>query len=175
MEDRKDDEGTVGWEGGLGWSRRVNLSRPLATLSRRAILRITSAASGQEMKIAPTLFNLDKSICYTTNGVAGWYILEEATLRLSSEGIFSRTHIGHGNILFSRTFVPSEYILLIGDPLMLASFSCCAFSAFTRAIFQQIFSLRNRILPTIYYWIKSNSKDFAKFRWKQTDSKTAFV
>lgn len=57
-------------EGRIGWSRRVNLSRPLATLSRRAILRITSAASGQEMKIAPTLFNLDKSICYTTNGVA---------------------------------------------------------------------------------------------------------
>lgn len=102
MEDRKDDEGTVGWEERFGWSRRVNLSRPLATLSRRAILRITSAASGQEMKIAPTLFNLDKSICYTTNGVAGWYILEEATLCLSSEGICAGMHIGHENILFSR-------------------------------------------------------------------------
>jgi len=84
-------------EGRIGWSRRVNLSRPLATLSRRAILRITSAASGQEMKIAPTLFNLDKSICYTTNGVAlplslssfraRWYILKEATLCLFSQGI----------------------------------------------------------------------------------------
>lgn len=111
MEDRKDDEGTVGWEGEIGWSRRVNLSRPLATLSRRAILRITSAASGQEMKIAPTLFNLDKSICYTTNGVAGWYILEEATLCLSSKGIYAGTHVGHGNILFSCICVPFECVL----------------------------------------------------------------
>lgn len=84
--------GQWGEKGGIGWSRRVNLSRPLATLSRRAILRITSAASGQEMKIAPTLFNLDKSICYTTNGVAGWYSLEEATLCLSLEGIYAGTH-----------------------------------------------------------------------------------
>lgn len=59
-EERK-RETRVGRLGGL------QLSRPLATLSRRAILRITSAASGQEMKIAPTLFNLDKSICYTTS------------------------------------------------------------------------------------------------------------
>lgn len=111
MEDRKDDEGAVGWEGRFGWSRRVNLSRPLATLSRRAILRITSAASGQEMKIAPTLFNLDKSICYTTNGVAGRYILEEATLCLFSEGICAGRASGMGTLLFSHTCEPSECVL----------------------------------------------------------------
>lgn len=68
--DRKGGKGVAveGWSVG---ARGVNLSRPLATLSRRAILRITSAASGQEMKIAPTLFNLDKSICYTTTGPRG--------------------------------------------------------------------------------------------------------
>lgn len=46
------------------------------------------------MKIAPTLFNLDKSICYTTNSVAGWYILEEAILCLSLEAIGVRVHDG---------------------------------------------------------------------------------
>lgn len=102
MEDRKKD-GWGGSKGRVGWSRRVNLSRPLATLSRRAILRITSAASGQEMKIAPTLFNLDKSICYTTNSVAGWYILEEATLCLSLDAIWVRVHDWSGDVLFSLT------------------------------------------------------------------------
>ena len=67
---KKEGDGKrVAVEGGSAFLLSFSLSRssvgPLATLSRRAIPWITSAASGQEMKIAPTLFNLDKSICCT--------------------------------------------------------------------------------------------------------------
>lgn len=65
--------------------------------------------------------------------------------------------------------------VIIKDPLILTSFSCYVLSVFNRAIFQQTFSLRNQILPTIYCRMISNSIDFVKFRWKQTGSKTTFM